>query len=226
MNSSKQMSNDSSYQCLIFVNYGNELLIQSVFLDLIGGIILCGLAYRFYQGIEISHPVYSVLFSNIVYSLISSFISFVGNVYQYIDQSCDITWLLTIYNNTNISAVTIVSWTTISILRYLLITAKIEDKVDDLNLPRIRNISLIVNWSIILVFMILRGILQIPFHDNASFLGRLIIPILGISFVATTFSVYYKMDIDLKATVASQCEIQNELGKRKSSGKFTFVVLD
>ena len=234
MNNSKTISYESSYRCFMaqFSIVKNEMLLQSIFLDIIAAIILCGFAYRFYRGIEISHPVYAVLFSNIVFSIVSSFISFIGALYLYIGQSCEILWILTLYNNTNIFIVSIVSCTTISVLRYhLLITSKIENKVDDLNLPRIKNISLVVNWTIIIVFFTLRVILHIPFAHYASYsyhysyLGHIILPSLLIPFIVTTFAVYYKMDVNLKQTLVSEGKFQCELGKRKNSGKSPFVEL-
>ena len=59
----------------------NGLIIQGIFLDLIPTIVLSGFAFQFYKGIEISHPVYSILFSNIVYCIVASFISFFGTIY-------------------------------------------------------------------------------------------------------------------------------------------------
>ena len=123
MNSSKHLSNESPYLCFFsqLSIVKNELLLQSIFLDIIAGSILCGFAYRFYRGIEISHPVYAILFSNIVFSLVSSFTSFIDALYPYIGQSCSILWIFTLYNLRNSVIVGIVSWTTISVLRLSLI---------------------------------------------------------------------------------------------------------
>ena len=236
MNNSKNFSNDSLYVCPFSTFYivQAEFLIQSILMDLIAGIILSALIYQFYRGIEISHPVYSILYSNIVFSLVSSFISFCGAVYPYIGgQSCAVFLLLNRYNISSNVVVNIVSWTTISVLRYhLLITAKIKNKSNELNLPRIRNISLISDWAIIIVVLTLWIILKIsnltgwiPYSKSVMVLLQFIIMAILMLFSATTFAVYYKMELKLKEEQQSkEGKIQYDLQKRKNSGKSIFLV--
>ena len=124
-------------------------------------------------------------------------------------QSCDIFWLLSVYNNLTAVAVNIVSWTTIAIQRYhILIASKSENKGADLDLPRIRKISLLTNWAIIIVISLLRGILKLPslrediyFSKETSFL--IILPMMSI-FIVTTCAIYYKTDVTLKTLLESQ----------------------
>ena len=137
---------NSSWTNLKEQKHGNGYLIESVICDLIAGIVLSAFTFQFYRGIEISHPVYSVLFSNIVYCVISSFISFIAMLYSYIGESCNVFWLLSIYNGSTSITVNIVSWTTIAIQRFhILISTKIENEGADVDLPRIRSISLFTN---------------------------------------------------------------------------------
>ena len=217
MNNSTSFSNEFLFMCPISPIYivQNEFLIISIFMDLIAGFILSALTYQFYQGIEISHPVYSILFGNIVFSIVSSVISFCGAVYPYIGQSCVIFWLLNRYNNGSNVIVNIVSWATISILRYhLLITAKIENKQNELNLPRIRNISLIANWAIIVGMLTWNALFQMKLFIMP------VTMVLLVLFNAGIFAVYYKMYLKLKEQQQSkEGKSHNDLEKRKNSGK-------
>ena len=65
----------------------NLFLIQGILFDLIGGTISLACLYKFYQRIEISHPLYAVLFSNITFSTAITFLTFVpvgiGNILCY-----------------------------------------------------------------------------------------------------------------------------------------------
>ena len=152
------------------------------------------------------------MFGNIVFSIVSSFISFCGAIYPYIGESCAIFWLLNRYNIGSNFIVNTVSWTTISVLRYhLLITTKIENKHYELNLLRIRNISLIANWAIIVVTLTLLAIFQAKF---------LIIPMTMVLLIASNFVVYVKMDLKLKEEQQNkEGKNQWDLEKRNNTGK-------
>jgi hypothetical protein len=230
---------DNSLFNLIFFSetkVQNGTLIQSIIFDLIVGIVLSGLTFQFYRGIEISHPVYSVLFSNIVFGVVSSFLSFIGVSYSYVGQSCDVLWLLTVYNDSNSIIVNIVTLTTIAYQRYtILIATKAENNTEDLDLPRTRNISLATNWAIIVVMLVIRAILHLPslseevdFFNGVSRLKRIPIPAMLLVCVATTFAVYYKTDVKLKQRLESQqYKSQHTQGKRKDSGNsFALYFID
>ena len=77
---------NSSWSSFIQEKHDNGFLIESAILDLIAGIVLSGCAFQLYRGVEISHPVYTVLFSNILFCAVSSFISFIAMLYSYIGQ--------------------------------------------------------------------------------------------------------------------------------------------
>ena len=225
---------DSSWTNFIEEKHDNGFLIESVILDLIGGIVLSGCAFQFYRGIEISHPVYSVVFSNILFCVVSSFISFIAMLYSYIGKSCDIFWLLGLYNNSNSVVVNIVSWTTIAFQRYhILIATKSEDEGADLDLPRIQKISLLTNWAIIIIIYILRGILGLPSlrdeiysSEDTSFLINVVTIAVMPIFVVTTLAVYYKIDVTLKILLESQQhKLQHGLGTPNNSGKSCSVAL-
>merc|ERR1712051_956058 len=61
-------------------NFPIAAILQCVVFDLIPGMISTGFIYRFYQKIEISHPVYSILYTNIVFTTFLSYSNFVGTI--------------------------------------------------------------------------------------------------------------------------------------------------
>ena len=63
-------------------------VITTIALDLIVGMLAGALSYRFYQGIDISHPVYAVIFTNILYSTFTSFTSFLIIIIDCFLDSC------------------------------------------------------------------------------------------------------------------------------------------
>ena len=108
-------------------NHPSEFLAQTVVFDLIGGIIVAGFVYKFYQGIEISHPLYSVLFSDIVLTTVLSFVSFLLSILQYYVDSCGFTYI-SLWLNSASTFINMVSQMIIAFLRYhLLVTKKNKD---------------------------------------------------------------------------------------------------
>ena len=144
-------------------------------------------------------------------------------------QSCDIFWLFDIYNGSTAIIVNIVSWTTIALQRYhILIATKSENKGADLDFPRVRNISILTNWSIIIVIALVRGTLGLPSLrreiyssiDTSFLINIVIMAIIVLIFVATTFAVYYKTDVTLKILLESQQnQLQQGHGTPKNSGR-------
>ena len=53
------------------------VLVLSIVLDLIAGCFSAGFLFKMYQGIEIDHPIYAIVFSNISFSTGVSMTSFV-----------------------------------------------------------------------------------------------------------------------------------------------------
>ena len=76
--------------------------VQTIVFDLIAGIIATGFMYRFHQGIEISHPIYSIIFSNIAFTTAVSFITFIFNMIEIYIKPCSVIFLLTLLNSSSI----------------------------------------------------------------------------------------------------------------------------
>ena len=178
----------------------NGNLIQSILLDLMAGMIATGFVYKFYQGVEIAHPIYAVLFTNIVLSTFLSFVSFLLIIIDMIVVSC-IPFFLTVWINSSACFANIISWMVIAFLRYyFLVTSKNENEDGVIDLPKIRMVALSVNWCIIIVVFIVRGLVlfhnlenETPLAAKMSINGGLYLVLLMITFV-----VYYKLDSELK----------------------------
>ena len=119
-------------------NFPIAAILQCVVFDLIPGMISTGFIYRFYQKIEISHPVYSILFTNIVFTTFLSYANFSGTIlimilYRFIN-ICPIFYLF-FSLNTSCPVINIVSLMTIAILRYhFMITTKMMRVDDEVNI--------------------------------------------------------------------------------------------
>ena len=59
--------------------------IHSIFFDFLAGIILSVCLRQFYRGIEISHPMYAILFNQILFSTTASFLAFLLTFLSFIE---------------------------------------------------------------------------------------------------------------------------------------------
>ena len=181
-------------------NYPGEGLAQTVLFDLLGGIIAAGFAYKFYQGIEVSHPVYSVLFSDIVLTTVLTFVSFLLSIAQYYVDSCGFAYI-NIWLTTISVFINMVSLTIIAFVRYhLLVTTKNKDDDHTIDLARIRRVALATYWSILISMFMIRGFLLLPnFIDGSNTVwGAVFYLVLPVTFPIVTLLVYYRMDNKLK----------------------------
>ena len=76
-----------SQNCEVWLGnaYGSStmLLLQSILIDCFGGLICCAYIYQFYRGVEISHPIFAILFNNVIFSTVLSLASFVTTCLMY-----------------------------------------------------------------------------------------------------------------------------------------------
>ena len=186
-------------------NFPMAAILQSVFFDVIPGMISTGFIYRFYQKIEISHPVYSILFTNIVFTTFLSYANFSGTIlimilYRFIN-ICPIFYLF-FSLNTSCPVINIVSLMTIAILRYhFMITTKMMRVDDEVNIQKIRWVALAFNWSLAVLLFTFRGISLIPSQiiRNATNISSAILYWVMSSIVLiTTVGIYLKLGRDLK----------------------------
>ena len=205
----------------------NESLIHSIVFDLFAGMIATGFVYKFYQGIEISHPIYSIIFTNIVFSTFISFVSFMCVIMNMVVVSC-IPFLLALWINTNVFYINLISWMVITCLRYfLLVTAKNEN--EDINMSKIRMVALVSNWCTIIAVCMVRGLVLLLFIKNkipeTSMAGincGLLFALLMIILV-----VYYKLDIELKKKFQKvNVQGQTELDESKDANEIFSIKSD
>ena len=176
-------------------------LVHSILFDLIPGTISSFFAYQMYLGIEISHPIYSILFTNIVVSIFLSFLTFLYGIMNYFLVSCATWWFLNIWAITNMNVINIITWATIAFLRYyLLVYVKKEKKCDVVDMPKVRVIALIFNWTTVIMLSITRAVLFYPAVRNIIpfAVSYLIFAFILVAFLVSTFYIYYKMNIAIE----------------------------
>ena len=108
------------------------LLIQSILFDFVGGILSFAYLYRFYQGIEISHPIYSILFSNIIFSTIISIASFVNVLSLFTGVSCSVVMNINGVSCFAVILLNIISWLSVALTRHYLMTTE-QNEIIELN---------------------------------------------------------------------------------------------
>ena len=174
--------------------------IQTIVFDLIAGILATGFLYRFQQGIEISHPIYSVIFSNITFTTAVSFLTFILNIIVINIKSCGITYLLIVLSSSS-TLINNVSLLIIAFLRYhLLVTVKRYTDNQEIDLIKIRKVALIANWLLIIFILVTRGFffyLKVVNQENTQWAVSFTV-ILIFLLPIITLIVYYKMDVGLK----------------------------
>ena len=181
------------------------LLIQSILFDLVGGIISLAYLYRFYQGIEISHPIYSILFSNIIFSTIISIASFVNVITLFTGVSCSVVMNINGISCFAVILLNIISWLSIALTRHYLMTTE-QSEIIELN--KLTKIAFASTWSVFVITGAIRTVfffLPNPFSNV--FPGRLFIVLpFCILYLVSFCIVSYRTDVVLK----ERLEIQKE----------------
>ena len=143
--------NDNIKELIYFLSQNKWLIFaQSIIFDLIGGLLSSGFVYTLYQGIELAHPIYAVLFSNIIFSTVISFTSFVLSLFNITFPCKPI--LLHVWLNASVWYSNGITWMVTATLRYFLLVTKSENS-EAINMPKLTIKALISNWSIILIVL-------------------------------------------------------------------------
>ena len=183
------------------------VFVQSILIDFLGGIIACISIYQFYRGIEISHPIFAVLFNNLIFSTILSITSFVITCLMYFDVlSCRFNFSFVFLNCTAVSFMNIIAWVVIALLKYYLLSKAENNNVD---LAKLRNIGLVLNWCMFFGVVGVRILLNVLVTFGA-FPIRLITLIMVLLFVLNLICysiVNYKTDTMLKEKLRNSQEI-------------------
>ena len=144
----------------IFTKHLTFFVVHSVVTDLIPAIISSVFVFRFYQSIEISHPLYAIIFMNIVVSTISSYLSFILLLINTFVNQCA---LSLIYYSINTTCVfnNIFSFLIIAFIRYyLLIYSKKDSEEPNIDFAKVRNISIAINSGFLVCVLFTRGVLH------------------------------------------------------------------
>ena len=180
--------------------YGSStmLLLQSILIDLFGGIICCVYISQFYRGIEITHPIFAILFNNVIFSTVLSFASFVATCFMYADiLSCHsiLTFLTTACNAAQY--MNAISWVIIAILKQYLLSRKEDEDVD---MARIRHLALGSNWCMLFGIVVIRVLLYVLtiYHMITLPIGPVVMVTIYLLHIITFGVVNYTTDIMLK----------------------------
>ena len=142
-------------------NYSGLFQITSVGLDLFASFLASIFTIRFYHRIEISHPLYAVIFMDIVISTATSYLSIILFLVNSIIDSDTITFIdygfsiITAFKNVS-------SFMMIAFIRYyLLVHVKTNENEEEIDMIQVKKIFLIMNCVVLLIIFLIRGGLHI-----------------------------------------------------------------
>ena len=180
----------------------NAILVLSVLFDLIPCLFCSLFASHVYRGVDVSHPVYAVVFSNIILSLLLSVFAFVVKVINNQFISC-IGGFLALIIQSSLVYMNGICWSVVAILRYYLliqVKSQNDENGQHVDMMKLKWIALMFYWGFTLVHCALRCCFVLA--QNLYWMPNIArIPwglLLYIANPITTCAVYYRLDIALK----------------------------
>ena len=180
----------------------NAILVLSVLFDLIPCLFCSLFASHVYRGVDVSHPVYAVVFSNIILSLLLSVFAFVVKVINNQFISC-IGGFLALIIQSSLVYMNGICWSVVAILRYYLliqVKSQNDENGQHMDMMKLKWIALMFYWGFTLVHCALRCCFVLA--QNLYWMPNIArIPwglLLYIANPITTCAVYYRLDIALK----------------------------
>ena len=180
----------------------NAILVLSVLFDLIPCLFCSLFASHVYRGVDVSHPVYAVVFSNIILSLLLSVFAFVVKIINNQIISC-IGGFLALINQSSLVYMNGICWSVVAILRYYLliqVKSQNDENGQHMDMMKLKWIALMFYWGFTLVHCALRCCFVLA--QNLYWMPNIArIPwglLLYIANPITTCAVYYRLDIALK----------------------------
>ena len=138
-------------------DFSSVLEISSVVFDLMAALLATFFTFRFYKHIEISHPLYAIIFMDIVISTATSYLVFILFLVNSQVNSDVITILeydvnaISVFNNVS-------SFMMIAFIRYyLLVLTKTNKNEGEIDMMKVKNISLIMNCIVFVIIFLIRG---------------------------------------------------------------------
>ena len=184
----------------VYSDFPTAIMAQTVFFDLVSGLISTGIAYKFYQAIEITHPIYSIIFQNIVITTCLSYTAFLVNMTDFFIDSCVLS-LFGIWLNRGAVFVNIICLVVIAFLRYyFLVSVKNKPYEYIIDMTNVRRVALCFNWSLIMVMYIIKGSIMVHNYLTETNINIDVIfdIILAFAILITTAIVYRVIDVQLR----------------------------
>ena len=141
----------------LLTDYAGFFQATSLAFDLIASLLATIFIYRFYKHIEINHPLYAVIFMDIVISTATSYLSSILFLVNSIINSNIIIFVE--YGITSISVFNnISSFMMIAFIRYyLLVRTKTSENEEEIDMMKVKNVSLIMNCVVFIIILLIRG---------------------------------------------------------------------
>ena len=184
----------------------------SIFFDFVFGIVSSLFTYQIYQGVEISHPVYAVVFSNNLLANILSLLMFLLVVIRHYTECCTCRYL----GMAILSCVFFMNcmcWTIVAILRYHLLVTTKRQGAGETDMMKLTRISLGFYWGLLILLSVTRATLIYDSYFrkiSVRWIGTLVI-ILVLTII--TMIVYYRLDVELKAnTMVTNTKHETDIG--------------
>ena len=197
----------------VWLENKDEFLGISILFDFVLGTVSSLFTYKIYQGVEISHPVYAVVFSNNLLANILSLLMFLQVIIRYCTECCSCRYLgMALFSC--VFFMNCICWTIVAILRYHLLVTMKRQGTGETDMMKITRIALGFYWGLLILLSVTRCTL-IEISDEVGNFSLRWIGTLLIIFVLTiiTMVVYYRLDVELEANEkATNTKHETEIG--------------
>ena len=183
----------------VWVENKDEFLGISILFDFVLGTVSSLFTYKIYQGVDISHPVYAVVFSNNLLANILSLLMFLLVIIRHCTECCSCRYLgMAIFSC--VFFMNCICWTIVAILRYHLLVTTKRQGAGETDMMKMTRIALGFYWGLLVLLSVTRAIL-IGISEEVGKASVRWIGTLVIIFVLTiiTMVVYYRLDVELEA---------------------------
>ena len=142
----------------VWVENKDEFLGISILFDFVLGAVSSLFTYKIYQGVEISHPVYAVVFSNNLLANILSLLMFLLVIIRHCTECCSCRYLgMAIFSC--VFFMNCICWTIVAILRYHLLVTTKRQGAGETDMMKMTRIALGFYWGLLVLLSVTRAIL-------------------------------------------------------------------
>ena len=208
-------------------NYSALFITTNVVFDLIACVLATVFTFRFYKHIEISHPLYAVIFMDIVISTAASYLASILFMFNSIVNIDVISYFE--YGFTNISLINnFSSFMMIGFIRYYLIVyTRTNNDEEEIDMIKVKNVCLIMNCIVFIFILLIRGGLYIARFIGydiklgmiASGLCLTIVPLVTTLILNKRIDNYLKNEHDVNNLIVNDPSKQPEEDKKPCSNK-------